>query len=198
MNKSMNNPNRTHMKLTERGQKVKAGLAMAAFIGASVGAVVAIEHGKNDARHAQRVEALNAIDTPVFRSILLKSGTELRLTPKELNGSNDVDNDNNAGSVPVGKDWIVQAPLVDLENPGWIAITRPGAENQIHSLGERADETVWVHYGAVNPVKGGMLDWKFGEDGVAIVNGDMNLVIGSSMEVDENSQAVVESLLNTK
>jgi hypothetical protein len=184
----------------EPNRRLRVGITSVAAV-AVVGAII----GGNALRdsnqeHQSRVEALKQIDTPVFETMVLQGGMQLRFTPKiERISASEGDTANLAGEIPKDEVWVVQAPLVDLEKPEWLAVTKPGAENDINSLDDRADNTLWVHNSALlagAELKGAVVDWKFNDDGTTSVNGEPSIIVGSTFKVDAQSLAVVEGLVN--
>lgn len=180
----------------------RRGTAGLAVMGAAVlTAVVAgnVLHD-NGVKHAEQQKAFEKIDTPVFKTIVLRGGTQLRLTPKELTvDSSSGDTANLAGEIPKDEVWITQAPLVDLNNPQWVAITKPGAEKDIHSAADRIDQTVWVHYGPFLPSnKGGAVDWGVNEQGMTSVNNDLTPLVESTFKADMDSINLLDALVDRK
>ncbi len=152
--------------------------------------------------HETRLKMIKQIDTPIFDTIVLRGGTQLRLTPKfESFSASTGDTGNLAGEIPKDEAWVVQAPLVDLEKPEWIAVTKPGTENDIKNMDDRADNTVWIHHQALTAGVVGeesRFDWKFNDNGSTSVNGELTPIIGSTFKVDADSVAVVQGLVTNK
>lgn len=193
------NPSETARKGSkEHTRNARRGLAGVAAGTVLIGGLVVAEGAhENSVRHEQRVEALEKADTPIFRTVALPGGTQLRITPKiEAVSASSGDVANLAGEIPKDEVWVAVAPLVNLENPQWIAITKPGEEKDIHSIDDRADKTVWVHYGPdLIPGKGGVPDWELKDNGATEVNGVVSSVIESTFSVDANSLDVVQGLV---
>lgn len=108
----------------------------------------------NEASQSDRLEAVKDATQVANRVVILKSGAHYRLTPALENGTpSDGQPNNEAGTVPKGKELVVRLPLISsptdsntLNRGDWYGFTRPGTNlNKIHSLADRANNTIWVN-----------------------------------------------------
>jgi hypothetical protein len=181
------------LKATRRGLVAAGVLAVAA---AGIGASLAVRH-EHAQKHEARAEAFRSIDTLMFRPIKLTSEIQFYITPEQNTLENDGDRKNLAGMpVPKDKSWFETAEFTSTKHPGWIAITKPGENNEFKSQNDRIDGTYWVYMGDDYAVKGkgGQPNMNFNADGQVVLEGRVDPSIGATAEIKTDQLNVLNYL----
>jgi hypothetical protein len=134
-----------HIQYTHRGRTLGL-VAAAAMVPAA--AVVTYEISGENGVGKNQITAVSEANQIYGNVIVLKSGATYRLTPTDYGDAH-----NQAGTVPKGKELLIDRPLVSpspdtntLNEEGWIGFSQLGTNvGGIKSITDRAKVTVWAN-----------------------------------------------------